>query len=547
MEAKVVFEIVSKVVGGLLIFLLGMKHMSEGMQAVAGNRLRRMICAVTDNRFLGLATGAGITALIQSSSVTTVMLVGMVNAGVMTLLQAVGVILGADIGTTITAWIVALKILKYGLPLLGISGFFYLFTRNDRVRYISLMIMGIGMVFFGLDLMKQGLQPLRTMPEFVELFSKFTPTNTFGVVKCVLIGALVTAVVQSSSATVAITITLARTGAIGYDTAVALVLGENIGTTITAYLASLGASTPAKRVAYAHVLIKVLAVTAMTFIFFPYMRLLQWMTPETMDIAKRIAVAHTLFNVFLVCLFLPFRTPLANLLMRLVPDKAHKEKPRLTFLDVRMLETPVIALQQSANEIKKMGESVAKMLGWSRDALTAEEPNDEHNRKLLHREEILDEMQKEIVEFLSHLLASEVPAEGTDEARRQLRYSDEYESISDYVAVLLKLNLKLRRQRLSITPEGIEGLLSLHDRTAAYVQMINEAVTQNNTDILTKARTEGNIITRKVKDERMAHLQRIEQRDLSPLKSLIFVDMLQSYRKIKDHALNIAEVLAGEK
>jgi len=546
-DTKLIFEISSEVVGGLCVFLLGMKYMSEGMQAIAGNRMRRMISAVTDNRFLGLATGAGITALIQSSSVTTVMLVGMVNAGVMTLLQAIGVILGADIGTTITAWIVALKILKYGLPILGVSGFFYLFTKNERVRYWSMMVMGIGMVFFGLNLMKHGLQPLRSMPEFIELFSKFTPTNTFGVVKCVLIGALVTAVVQSSSATVAITITLARTGAIGYDTAVALVLGENIGTTITAYLASLGASTGAKRVAYAHVLIKVFAVTAMIFIFFPYMGLLRNLTPETMDIAKRIAVAHTLFNVFLVCMFLPLRTPLANLLMRLTPDKPHKETPRLTFLDVRMLETPVIALQQSANEITKMGVSVTKMLGWSREAVANDELNDEHNRKLFNREEILDQMQKEIVEFLSHLLASEVPSESADEARHQLRLSDEYESISDYIAALLKLDLKLRRQHLSITPEGKAGLLSLHDDVADYVEMINEAVTQNNTGILTKARTQGNLITRKVKDERLAHLRRMEGGGLSPLKSMIFVDMLQSYRKVKDHALNIAEAVAGEK
>ncbi len=542
-----VFDIVTQVAGGLCLFLLGMKHMSEGMQAVAGHRLRRMISAVTDNRFMGLATGAGITALIQSSSVTTVMLVGMVNAGVMTLLQTIGVILGADIGTTITAWIVALNILKYGLPILAVSGFFYLFTKNERLRYVVLMVMGIGMVFFGLDLMKQGLHPLRSMPEFLELFGKFTPTGILGVIKCVVVGALVTALVQSSSATIAITITLARTGAIDYDTAVALVLGQNIGTTITAYLASLGATTAARRVAYAHVLTKVFGAIAMVFIFFPYMSLLRAVTPEEMDIAKRIAVAHTLFNVFLVCMFLPLRTPLANLLVRLVPEKRHKEKPRLTFLDVRMLETPVLALQQSASEIDKMGESVRKMLVWARNAVTDEDPNDEQNRKLFHREEILDEMQKEVAEFLSHLLASEMPAEGAIEARRQLRLSDEYESISDYIAALLKLNLKLRRQHLSITSEGLEGMLSLHDSVAAYVDMINEAVRENNTDILTKARTQGNMITRKMKDERRDHLQRMEERRLSPLTSLIFVDALQSYRKIKDHALNIAEVLAGEK
>ena len=267
MDRAMILDMIFHVVGGLCIFLLGMKHMSEGMQAVAGARLRRMIAAVTDNRIIACGTGAGVTALIQSSSVTAVMAVALVNSGVMTLTQAIGVILGADIGTTITAWLVALNIIDYGLPTLGIAGFFYLFSKSERVRYSAMILMGVGMIFFGLHLMKYGLAPVRNSEHIVELFSRFEPKTYVGVLKCVLVGAVVTAIVQSSSATVAITITLAQTGVVDFGTAVALVLGQNIGTTITAYLASLGASTNAKRVAYAHILVKVIAVCIMVPVF----------------------------------------------------------------------------------------------------------------------------------------------------------------------------------------------------------------------------------------------------------------------------------------
>lgn len=243
MDAQLIIEMLIKAIGGLGIFLLGMKQMSEGMQAMAGDKLRDLIRKVTDNRLMATGIGASITALIQSSSVTTVMAVGMVNAGVMTLQQSIGVILGADIGTTITAWIVSLKLAEYGLPLLGISAFIYLFARSDRTKYIATFALGLGMIFFGLEIIKSGFYHLRSSEDFISLMSRFSPVTFLGLIKCVLVGAFVTAVIQSSSATVAITITLAQTGIIDYQTAVALVLGENIGTTITAYLSSLGATT----------------------------------------------------------------------------------------------------------------------------------------------------------------------------------------------------------------------------------------------------------------------------------------------------------------
>ena len=246
MESSLFFVIAAEVVGGLGVFLLGMKNMSEGLQAVSGDRLRKMISAVTSNRFMGVLVGLLVTCLVQSSSVTTVMVVGFVNSGIMTLMQAIGVILGANIGTTITGWILVLHIGKYGLPMLGIAAFFFLFSKKDRLRYIGMTIMGVGMVFFGLELMKNGFKPLRSHEEFSAWFHAFQATSYLGIIKCALVGCVLTMVVQSSSATLGITIGLASTGVIEFQTAAALVMGENIGTTITAWLASLGTTTGAK-------------------------------------------------------------------------------------------------------------------------------------------------------------------------------------------------------------------------------------------------------------------------------------------------------------
>jgi len=367
------------------------------------------------------------------------------------------------------------------------------------------------------------------------------------VLRCIAVGALVTAVVQSSSATVAITITLARTGVIDFDAAVALVLGENIGTTITAYLASLGASTNARRVAYAHILIKVIGALLMSAFFFGYMDLLKHFVGEHIDIAKRIALSHTVFNIFLVCLFLPLMNILAVVLQRLVPDRQHKEVRHLTYLDVRMLDTPAFGVEQSFEEIKRMGDGAAKMFGWLRTLLTTTEPDEELEGKLFRREKIFDVMQREIMEFLSAIVRGSVPRELVTETRKQLRMADEYESISDYLVALLKLHLKHRNSGQDFSTKAQEQLLSMHDHVAAYLAMVTQAVRDGNEDILRRAETEGRRITRMFKDFSREHLNRLESGHCTPLGGLMFADMLQCYRKIKDHGINIAEALAGEK
>jgi phosphate:Na+ symporter len=544
-----IFEMISAIIGGLCVFLLGMRHMSDGMQAVAGNRLRRMIATVTDNRIGACATGAAVTCLIQSSSVTAVMAISMVNVGLMTLQQSIGIILGADIGTTITAWIVALHVTEHGLLILGVSGFFYLFSRNERVKFSSMFMLGIGMIFFGLSVMKQGMSPLRESTEFISWFSRFNPATYPGLFKCVLVGSVTTAVMQSSSATIAITILLANSGVIGFNTAVALVLGQNIGTTITAYLASLGGSTPAKRTAYAHILIKIIGVAVVFPFFYWYLRFLGWIMPDAIsgDLGKQIALSHTLFNVIIVLLFLPLTNTLGRLLIFLFPSKLRKEVPHLTYLDVGLAETPSIALQESGNAILKMRDSVAKMLMWMGDELENPRVDPQRRKKLLHREEILDVMQKEIVEFISRILQKNLPFEVIAEGRRQLRIADEYESVSDYLISLLKLSDRLAAENSNLARQDLLNIKMLHAKVAQYLALIGDALATSNSDIMTKATSHGTQITELAKRYRDEHLNQIEEPETSPQLTLIIIDMLQSYRKIRAHAMNIAEAVAGLK
>lgn len=547
MTTDIALQILFGVIGGLGLFLFGMKQMSEGMQAVAGERLRHMISKVTDNRLTACGVGVAVTGLVQSSSITTVMVVGMVNATLMTLRQATGVIMGTNIGTTVTAWLIALHIAEYGLPLLGVSALVYLFAKSRKVQYIAMIVLGLGMVFFGLELMKDGLKPLRSLPAFISMLAAFNPETFLGLIQCVFVGAFLTAIVQSSSATVAITITLAATQVITYETAVALVLGENIGTTITAFLSSLGASTNARRAAIAHVLFNITGVALMLPLFKVYVSFLTATFPETIPVATRIAFAHSFFNIFVVMLLLPFIKPFTRLVTLLVPARKSKEKRHLTYLDVRMFDTPALAVQQSYQEIVNMSGGVEKMMGWFREVMVASEPDEKLKQKIFHREKICDIVQKEIVEFIGHILTGMVSQNATDETRKQLRITDEYESISDYIVTLLKLRCRMQNEGLVFAESGVKEMIHIHDTVNEYLLFIQKAVHDKEADILPKAITKAESLKHMVKNIQSNHLSRLETEKVKPIASLVFMDMLNAYRRIKDHAFNIAEALAGEK
>jgi len=559
MDFRDVTWMIFRVIGGLGVFLLGMKYMSDGLQSIAGNRLRRLIGAVTNNRLVATGVGTGVTCLIQSSSVTTVMVVGFVNAGFMTLTQAIGVIMGANIGTTITGWILALKIGKYGLPLLGVAALIFRFSRKDRLRFMAMVAMGIGMVFFGLELMKDGFKPIKDMPEFEQWFSTFRATSYLGVLKCALVGCVLTMIVQSSSATLGITMGLAVTGLIPFRTAAALVLGENIGTTITALLASIGATTNAKRAAYAHVIFNVIGVIWVTALFQPYIHVVngvmesasdligKMVGPGRTNLEARIALVHSLFNVTNTLIFLPFTGVLARVLMRIVADRPYREEPHLTLLDNRLLETPVIGVEQSRSELGRMSERLEKMLSRVREAVAGEELDPRSVRKVFHGEEVLDIMQKEVTVFLTGLLSTNVTHDVADEARRILRMADEYESVSDYCANIMKLLLRLEKAGLVLRDEDRTNVLALHDEVADYTKMISIACQQNHPEVVSKAHSRGDGITHMVRDLRAKHLAAVSETRPDPLMTVVYIDLLNAYRRMKDHAMNVAEALAGEK
>jgi phosphate:Na+ symporter len=559
MELAVLFKLLFKLVGGLGIFLLGMKYMSDGMQAVAGSRLRGMISIATNNRLLATGVGVVVTCIVQSSSITTVMVVGFVNSGVMQLAQALGVIMGANIGTTVTGWILVLKIGKYGLPLLGAAAIAYLFSKGDRWRFWSMAIMGIGMIFFGLELMKDACSLIKEHPSFESWFQSFQADDYFGVLGCALIGCFLTVMVQSSSATLGITISLASQGVISYPTAAALVLGENIGTTITAYLASLGATTNARRAAYFHIVFNLVGVLWITAIFHWYIDLVQWIVGDdvtkmtmvdgkpTYNTTATIAATHSIFNVTNTLFFLPFLPFFVKILTRFVPSKAYKEKPHLTDLDVRILETPLLAIEQSQKEIEKMGDGCAKMIDWLKTLYEQDDPDRSLRERLQHRERVLDSVHDELAVFITSLLSGNVPHATAEEARLQLRMADEYESVSDYLANLEKFDHKLHDKELRFTKAQRSDLLELNDLLQQHLEMVNDSLKQRNTNVITKLETIGKRIRDLLKTLRRKHLDALSSGNIRPQVSVAYLAALNAYARVRDHSRNIAEAVSGEK
>ena len=550
------------VVGGLGIFLLGMKYMQQGLQVVAGDRIRRTINAVTANRFLAVGIGLFVTTLVQSSSVTSVMVIGLVNSELMALNGAIGVIIGANIGTTITGWILALKIGQYGLPVLGLAAFGWLFIKGEKLRYSALAILGIGMVFFGLELMKDGFEPVRELPEFASMFQMFEATDYFGVLKSALVGCVVTLIIQSSSATLGMAIALANTGAVDFQTAGALVLGTNIGTTITAYLASLGADdVNAKRTAYFHIIFNVVGVAAITALFLPvYLPFIDSIVMSGVDpntqlpggafpyMTAGIAAVHTVFNVVTALLFIPFITPIASTLRRLVKDKPVVERVHLTHLDCNLVSSPLIAIEQSGSEITRTDHHVRAMLDDLRSIITDKKDDRDLIEKTFQRERVIDDVQSEVTRFLTHLLSVDLSHHIAEEARAQLRLADEFESVSDYVSNVLKLYLRLQGSNVVLSSVQQEELLELHDAIAGYYDSVHEGFTVDTFDeYLARIRLESHEITNKIRALRDRHWHRLSDETVDPLISTSYMDIANAYRRIKDHLLNIGEAIVGGK
>ncbi|MGL4943457.1 MAG: Na/Pi cotransporter family protein [Thermoguttaceae bacterium] len=548
------------VFGGLGVFLLGMKNLSDGLQAVAGNGLRRLITAVTDNRFSAIAVGLFFTMLIQSSSVTTVMVVGLINSQLMALTQGIGVIMGANIGTTVTAWIFTLAIDKYGLPIAGVAVFFVLFVRNERMRYVAMSVMGLGLLFFGLQLMQQGFAFLRDLPSFTAWMETFRADSYLGVLRCAAVGCILTLVVQSSSATLAITISLASMNVIPFDTAAALVLGENIGTTITAVLASIGASANARRAAAFHVLFNVIGVVWVTAIFtlaLPYVITITEYVPVVFgqkpefDVRTGIAMSHTLFNVANTVVFLPFVGVFARLLTRYIasdPPSDVAGQRRLTLsLNAPLLETPAIASERSRAELLRMLREGLAMADGVRNVYTADFPKPQVVDELFEKEQWMDTLQDEVIAFTSNLLSGNISHDVSEQVQNQMRIADELESIGDYLIVILKSNLKLRESGLAVPEHQLGAMLELHDAARHLLDRILTMYASRRTryETLALLRSEAKSVTAKVKTIRNQFMERMSSERFDPQVIVALNAQLNAYRRVREHAENAGEAMVG--
>jgi phosphate:Na+ symporter len=554
--------IISCALGGLGIFLLGMQQISEGLQGVAGPKMRKLVAAATTNRFAGVTTGAVVTAIIQSSSVTTVMVVGMVTSGIMTLTQAINVIIGANIGTTATAWLVA-SFPKIGITaiafIIGISALIYLFAKREGWKFVGLIFLGLGLIFFGLDFIKGAMDPIadsQGLRDAMALFSACDATGTFsawGMIKCIFVGMMATAIVQSSSATTGIAIILVANGSINFYSAATLVLGMNIGTTITAWLAALGAPTNARRAALAHSLFNIIGTVVMAPLF-----------PLCLPIANRIfgidamsatsltfAVAgvHTAFNLINTCLFLPVVTYFANVIMRIIPEPKVHELPRLTVLNPLKL-APVVAVEQARKEVEQMSVRCEAILDGLRTCLVGN-VTEEIENDIFHAEEELDILQHEVSHFLGVIMTTNLPSDVANRARMLLRVADELESVSDDVTALMKLFIRMRKANLKLSENIQVELLNLHDMCRTFAQMVCEAFRQGKLhaiDLLNHVHSDANAITVRVKEIRSQQLTRMADHDptLNPITTVVILDMLNLYRRLKEDCLNIGESMLEE-
>ncbi|MCL2119426.1 MAG: Na/Pi cotransporter family protein [Planctomycetaceae bacterium] len=550
------WKMVFTVVGGLGIFLLGMKYMSDGLQAVAGASLRKLIATFTENRFLAVLVGLLTTSIIQSSSVTTVMVVGFINSQIMTLTQGIGVIMGANIGTTVTGWIIAIKVAEYGLPMMGLSGLIFMFSRSDSIKYTAMAVMGLGAVFFGLELMTQGFSILKDLPEFSHWMERFSAATYVGVLKCVAIGCILTLVVQSSSATLGITMSLASIGVIRFETAAALVLGENIGTTITAVLASIGMSINARRAAAFHVLFNVLGVCWVTAIFLKFfLPMILWMigtdaAGEIKNVTAGIALTHSMFNITNTLLFLPFSRIAANLLTKYIPDKGEvPQKASLTNLHTLLLESSTISLTRSRIELVRMSTICLELADNVKQVMQSGSSEVPQVEKAFQQEEDLDNLQDEIIAFMANMLAGSISHEVAENARAQLRMADELESISDYFLVILKSHLKLNESGVTFPEQEQTEMLELHDLVRSYHQMIHRAFVQRRIGVglLTDVHSHGNTITRRVKTMRDRFLKRMSEERLDPQVVMAFNAQWNAYRRVREHSQNVAEAMIDVK
>lgn len=545
------FTMAYTVLGGLGLFFYGMKSMSESLQSLAGDTIRQIISVLTSNRFLAVIVGCAVTMLVQSSSVSTVMVIGLVNAGLMSLVQAIGVIFGANIGTTITGWIISIKVGKYGLLLIGMGIFPALFGRTNRHKEIGRIFLGMGMIFFGLEIMSNAFKPLKDMPEFLEILGYFSGGGIGSLLASVVVGCLLTIVIQSSSAMLGITMALAQSGVIELNTAMALVLGENVGTTITAQLATVGGSVNAKRVAHAHSLFNILGVLALISIFPYYANFIEWLIPGEANfvdmsgarpnISVHIASSHTIFNVVATLLFIPFINQLAAIVSKLVPDEKVKEQTKLQVLGDPSDMIAATALVVADKELQKFKDIVDRMFNRVDEYLNNGSTDPRTLAKIKDYERITDNIQKEITFFILKLMENRLNERESLRAQALVRSADELESIADYLDKLATSKTRFC-EKGAFDGDIREEFIAFYNSVRGFYDKIAQGLITGNflDELLVK---EEMLQLKHTSDElREKFLNKLTSDGLSPYLALAYSDMVTAAKKVRSHSMTLLQV-----
>lgn len=562
------FTLAYTVLGGLGIFLFGMKLLSESLQALASDFIRTLIGWLTNNRVVAMGVGVLLTVIVQSSTVTTVMLVGFINAGLMTLTQAVGVILGANIGTTITGWIIAVKIGKYGLLLVGLGFVPFFFGKKVKWKNVGKVLIALGMIFIGLEFMSGGFKPLSKTDDFQSMLAYFAADNMLSVLACIIIGCLLTFIVQSSSAMLAITMSLAAAGQIDYPTAAALVLGENIGTTITMHLAAMGGTIDAKRASNAHIMFNVIGVTFMFFLFQPYVSFVSNLVENlpgpvsslfktsgdiVVDdplILMKIAAGHSIFNISNNLFFLPLLPVLVKIVTWMKPDKGKTSKKRLKLSGDLTKISPELALEEAEGELRIMRDVTLGAWDETVKYLHSSTDNATLFQQIEHLEHVTDNIQMEMTLFITEVMQLAMTAEGAKRGYALIRLSDEFESVADYCQNLARFRQRMFRDNLKFTEDAQRDIDELLTHVGEFLKGAADFIIANleadmHDEEVRDLIRKSDVIGTRADEVRDAHLLRVKEGRCDALAGLVFSDIIVALRRIKNHSVNLLDARIG--
>ena len=552
--------LIATVLGGLALFIFGMKLMSDGLQHVAGQKMKTILQFFTSNRIVAVLAGALVTAVIQSSSACTVMVIGFINAGLLNLTQSIGIIFGANIGTTVTAQMISFKLGFLAMPAITI-GLLMTLLGKDTVKGWGDTVLGFGLLFFGMNIMSGELKLIGNFPTFVSFFRTFdcAPVGSFmppgAVIGSIMIGVLLTVIIQSSSASVGIILALAGSGLINFYTAMSLELGATIGTTITAILASLAANKYAKQAAFAHFLFNFLKVIVMFGLFYlPYpgtnipipLYFINSITPGDVfaavpqNIVRHIAMGHTIFNTFGVLLFLPFIKYIASICRFVIPVRA-EEKVEVKHLEPHLLDTPAVALEQTIQSIRYMVNESWSMIQEAMGHFEAGKISDEEVKQLERRENKVDRMQTDITNYLVELTKRELTTSQADIVPILMHCTNDAERIADHCENIVSLIHRTRKTKVKLSTDGEKEIAEMWSLLSDQARNVTGCLSDSDPDNITMALQDEKKIDKMADKFERRHMRRLTKGECDPASSVIFLEMISELERVGDHLSNIAE------